>query len=82
MDWKGIQRLVVLGLIKETDSNKYFCPCGKSIQSPVKEALAPYFWGDADSDHCQLRSSMLEPCVMKDIPEVVFSLHSPSSDDH
>lgn len=69
MDWK---RVVVLGLAKEAESNKYFCLCGKSIQSPVKEALSPYSWGNANSDHRPLRPSMLETRVMQDIPELVF----------
>lgn len=74
MDQEGIQRLVVLGLAKEADSNKYFCLCGKTIQSPEKEAPSLYFWGDADSDRCWLRPSMLEPRIMQDIPELVFIL--------
>ena len=75
MDWKGIQMLVVLRLAKEADSNEHFCFCAKSIQSPAKEAPGPYFWDDADSDHCQLKLSMLEPCIMQDISELVFILH-------
>lgn len=54
MDWKGIQRLVVLGLVKEADSNKYFCLCGKSIQSPTKGVLisgAMLTLTTVDSDH-------------------------------
>lgn len=75
MNWKGIKSLDVLRFANKKDFNKCFCFCEKSIQSPVKEAPSPYFWGDADSDYCQFKTSMLEPCVTHDTPGLVFILH-------